>query len=36
VVAVMDAARGTKEGEGEEVVNIPMFSNVSIAGGIVQ
>ena len=32
VVAVMDAARGTRTPEG----NVTMFPNVSIAGGIVQ
>jgi biopolymer transport protein ExbD len=32
VVAVMDAARGTRTPDG----NVTMFPNVSIAGGIVQ
>jgi hypothetical protein len=32
VVAVMDAARGTRTPDG----NVTMFPNVSIAGGIIQ
>jgi biopolymer transport protein ExbD len=36
VIAVMDAARATKVGEGETSVNVQMFPNVAIAGGIVQ
>ncbi len=32
VIAVMDAARGTRTPDG----NVTMFPNVSIAGGIIQ